>query len=163
VEPKTASITQGLGPELSCICRFYIFGASKGWTIAYGIGRNETSYRMFLRLAPTLLTPVEFRPCHTCRQVKIDYSNIMYSSVSGKDYVSPIPSLTSHRSNPINAYSPCLIDRSVVPIRNSFSRSVVHFLPLFLIPWDPVLRGPLLAPAFFASSALALASARLNQ
>jgi hypothetical protein len=84
----------------------------------------------------------------------------MYSSVSGKDYVSPIPSLTSHRSNPINAIFSMPIDRSVIPIRNSFSGSVVHFLPLFLIPWDPVLRGPLLAPAFFASSALALASAR---
>lgn len=35
---------------------------------------------------------------------------------------------------------------------------VLYFFPDFLIPWEPVLSGPLEAPAFFASSALAFAS-----
>ena len=41
--------------------------------------------------------------------------------------------------------------------------SLVYFLPLFLIPWEPVLRGPLLPLVFAASSALAFASARYCQ
>jgi hypothetical protein len=50
------------------------------------------------------------------------------------------------------------LDRSVISQRNPSPRPLVHFFPLFLIPWLPVLRGPLLPFAFAAISALALAS-----
>ena len=36
----------------------------------------------------------------------------------------------------------------------------VYFFPLFLMPWEPVLRGPLLPFVFAANSALAFASTR---
>lgn len=62
----------------------------------------------------------------------------------------------------------CSIKRRVPPGPSSFicpryllillTGSAVYFFPLFLMPWVPVLRGPLLAFAFAASSDLAFAS-----
>lgn len=57
-------------------------------------------------------------------------------------------------------------DRLVIPIRKSsfppYESQPTHFLPLFLMPWEPVLRGPLLPFVFAASSALALASVQMR-
>ncbi|KAL2066928.1 hypothetical protein VTL71DRAFT_1352 [Oculimacula yallundae] len=63
---------------------------------------------------------------------------------------------------PSNAISPCLSAHQILICLSSKAMSA-HFLPLFLMPWEPVLRGPLLPLTFAAKSALAFASAQFHQ
>jgi hypothetical protein len=83
---------------------------------------------------------------------------IIYSSVShaGRASADATPSLVStqyHQRQILQCKS-----TAQYPTREAPGYRLVYFFPLFLIPWVPVLRGPLLFLAFAAISAFAFAS-----
>jgi len=83
---------------------------------------------------------------------------IVYSSNSHESHASTDAALSLAFHHTINAMFSMKIDCSVTPGLTT-PYFFVYFFPLFLIPWAPVFRGPLLPLAFAAISAFALASA----
>jgi len=90
------------------------------------------------------------------KRVHRNTCNSIYSSTPQKSTDLPMLDIDILQTPPTPS-SPCRLTIKSFPCMSS-QVTILYFLPLFLMPWDPVLRGPLLPLAFAASSAFAFAS-----